>query len=416
MIAVFVMGYFLITIEHVIGINKATIALLMAIICWALQFANSNWLSENGMTSMTYLEEHLSNVSKVIFFLIGALTVVEIINVHKGFQVISKMIQMRSKRKLLWAVGFFTFFLSAILDNLATTIVMITLIRKLIDKGEDRLLFGGAVVIAANAGGAWTPIGDVTTTMLWIEGQLSTLNVVKELFLPSIVCMCSAFFVISFMIKGNLPKVEIDSQEKQEEPYGTLILILGVVLLVFVPIFKVTTGLPPFMGMLFALSILWIMTDILHKEYDDRNHLRVPHVLTQIDVSGTLFFLGILLCIDALDTAHVLSKLAVWLDSHLGNTNLIAIFIGLASSVVDNVPLVAASMGMYSLTQFPMDDQFWMMIAFCAGTGGSILIIGSAAGVVFMGMENANFVWYLKRVSIPAAVGYFAGIGVYLLI
>lgn len=411
MIAIFVVGYIFITLEEWTKINKATVALMMAILCWVIQFIDPYWTPSNNMGS---LGEHISSISQVIFFLLGALTVVEIINVHKGFQVISDAIQIKSKRKLLWVVATIAFFLSSILDNLTTTIVMITLIQRLINKGEDRLLIGSAVVIAANAGGAWTPIGDVTTTMLWIGERLTTINIVTSLFIPSVVCMVVALLFLSIPLKGDFNSSVIHLESTHAEPMGRFIFFLGVGLLIFVPVFKILTGLPPFMGMLFAMSLMWIVTDIVHSQYVDRDHLRVPYVLTKIDLSGTLFFLGILLCIDALDAAKILENLAGWLDANIGSVNIIATAIGIASAVVDNVPLVAATMGMYSLEQHPQDSQFWELIAYCAGTGGSMLIIGSAAGVVFMGLEKVNFFWYMKKVTLPAFFGYVAGIIVYL--
>jgi Na+/H+ antiporter NhaD/arsenite permease-like protein len=413
MIFVFVIGYSFITIEEWTKINKATVALMMAIICWTVQFLDPYW-TLNHKTGI--LGEHLNNISQVIFFLLGALTVVEIINVHKGFEVLSDAMQIKSKKHLLWTVSLITFFLSAILDNLTTTIVMITLLQKLVEKGEDRLLMGGAVVIAANAGGAWTPIGDVTTTMLWIGERLSTMNIIQSLFIPSIVCSVAAVIILGRSLKGNFSKDQMVLSEKKSEPLGRHIFWLGIFLLMLVPVFKIVTGLPPFMGMLFALSVMWIITDILHHKYEERNHLRVPYVLTKIDLSGTLFFLGILLSIDALDSAGILESLAQWLDKNIGNIDVIGIAIGIASAVVDNVPLVAATMGMYGINQFPADSAFWELIAYCAGTGGSMLIIGSAAGVVFMGLEKVSFIWYIKRITLPAAVGYFAGIAAYLLL
>lgn len=412
MIAVFIVGYFFIIVEEWTKINKATVALMMAIICWVIQFTDPYWTLSRNTGS---LGEHINNISQVVFFLLGALTVVEIINVHKGFEVLSDAIQFTSKKKLLWVISTMTFFLSAVLDNLTTTIVMITLIQRIMDKGEDRLLIGSAVVIAANAGGAWTPIGDVTTTMLWIGDRLSTFNIIEALFFPSTVCTLVALLLLSRLVKGNITPIKTLPENQQRDPLGRYIFFLGIVLLMFVPVFKIYTGLPPFMGMLFAMSLMWIVTDVIHRHYEDRNHLRVPYILTKIDLSGTLFFLGILLCIDALDSAGILEQLAYWLDENVKNINLIATAIGLASAVVDNVPLVAASMGMYTLEQHPKDSQFWELIAYCAGTGGSILIIGSAAGVVFMGLERVSFLWYLKKISPPALIGYLAGIAFYLL-
>lgn len=311
-------------------------------------------------------------------------------------------------------MGLVAFFLSSVLDNLTTTIVMITVLRKLIDDSEDRLIIGSGVVIAANAGGAWTPIGDVTTTMLWIGGQVSTLSIMYKLFLPSFVCLIVALLGLSFLLKGDFAKKYIHDIPQKLEPMGKLVFFMGIAALVFVPIFKVVTGLPPFMGMFFGLSIMWITTDLVHRGYHDRLHLRMTQVFTKIDLSSLLFFIGILLAIDALDAAHILEHLAASLQRTIGNDNIIATSIGLASAVIDNVPLVAASMGMYPLTQHPIDSHFWNLVAYCAGTGGSILIIGSAAGVVFMGMEKVNFMWYFKRISLSALAGYFAGILVYL--
>jgi len=411
MILVFALGYVFITLEHYTHVNKATIAILMAVICWALQFATP---APAGISHEHFLGEHLSNVAQVVFFLMGAMTIVEIINVHQGFNVLTNAIRITSKKKLLWVLGIITFFLSAVLDNLTTTVVMVTLLQRLIPKGEERLLYGGAVVIAANAGGAWTPIGDVTTTMLWIGEQLTSMHILQTLFLPSIVCLVVALLYLATRLKGEFPPMA--KVEQQEEPFSKAIFFLGLGALIFVPIFRGWTGLPPFMGMLFGLGILWLFTDLFHAKFEERSHLRVPNVLSKIDLSGALFFLGILLCIDALDSAGLLHQLARFLDDRIGNVSLIAIAIGLASAVIDNVPLVAATMGMYDLATYPTDHTLWTQIAYTAGTGGSILLIGSAAGVVFMGMEKVDFLWYLKRITIPAFLGFLAGIGVYLLL
>lgn len=411
LILTFVIGYIFITLEHYTRINKATVAILMAVICWAIEFTLP---PEPGTSNARFFEEHLSNVAQVVFFLMGAMTIVEIINVHQGFNVITNAIQIRSKKKLLWVLGIITFFLSAVLDNLTTTVVMVALLRRLIDPGEERLLYGGTAVIAANAGGAWTPIGDVTTTMLWIGEQLSSMNIIKTLFLPSIVCLIIALLYLQTKLKGDLPPLKQGRQE--EEPFGRAVFFLGIGALMFVPVFRALTGLPPFMGILFGLGILWLFTDLFHSKFEDRTHLRVPNVLSKIDLSGALFFLGILLCIDALDSAGLLEGLARFLDDKIGNVSMIAIAIGLASAVIDNVPLVAATMGMYDLATYPTDHTLWTQIAFTAGTGGSILLIGSAAGVVFMGMEKVDFVWYLKRITVPALLGFLGGIGVYLLL
>lgn len=412
MTAVFVVGYLFITLEHLTYINKATIALMMAVLCWALQFLDPHWSWERNHAA---LQDHLGDISQVVIFLLGALAVVEIINVHKGFSLIQRWMQFQSKRKLLWAIGFITFFLSAVLDNLTTTVVMLSILRKVIDEGEARLLTGGAVVIAANAGGAWTPIGDVTTTMLWIGGQVSTLTIMRDLLIPSLTCLVAALLILSLTLHGSYKARQLSEKDLQVEPLGKLVFYLGVGTLIFVPIIKVATGLPPFMGMLLGLSVMWLITDLAHRT-KSREHLKVPQILAKIDLAGILFFLGILLAIQALQSAQILDHLAGWLDRHIGHPHWIATFIGLASAVVDNVPLVAATMQMYSLEQFPTDHSFWELIAYCAGTGGSILLIGSAAGIVFMGFEKVDFFWYLRRISLSAIVGYFAGIGIYLLV
>ena len=412
MIAVFIIGYAFITLEHLTKINKATVALMMGVICWVLQFAADPHCAEQE--GMVCFYEHLASISQIVFFILGALTIVEIISMHDGFKIILNWIEIQSKRKLLWVVGFITFFLSSILDNLTTTIVMVTLLRQLLSDREDRLIVGSGIVIAANAGGAWTPIGDVTTTMLWIGGQVTSGAVMRDLFIPSLVCMVVSFLLLARMITDG--KVEKQSAEKQPATFSEkFVFYFGVFLLVSVPFFKHFTHLPPFMGIFFALSIFWIITDRMHGDKADGDVLKVPHALTKIDHSTIFFFLGILLCVDALDSAQILAKMASWLDYNIGNVPVIATVIGLLSAIVDNVPLVAASMGMYSLNQYGQDSQFWEMIAYCAGTGGSILIIGSAAGVVFMGLEKVDFIWYLKRISLPALLGYLAGVGAYLL-
>lgn len=289
---------------------------------------------------------------------------------------------------------------------------MITLLRKLTEAGEDRLLIGGAVVIAANAGGAWTPIGDVTTTMLWIGGQVSTLSVMKALFFPSVACLLTALGILSFSLKGSFSKAEVQEPEKIE-PLGEIVFWLGIASLIFVPVFKIATGLPPFMGIIFGLGFMWLVTDLVHQRFDEREHLRVPHIMSRIDVSGVLFFLGILLAIDALHTAGLLDDLSQWMNRTIANSDLIAIAIGLVSAIVDNVPLVAAAMSMYELSHYPADSSFWNLIAYCAGTGGSILIIGSAAGVAFLGLEKVQFFWYMRRIGFAALIGFFAGFGIF---
>lgn len=412
MVFTFCVGYFLITIENMVKINKTSIALMMGILCWIFEFAKGVHVERENLV---YLSEHIASISQVIFFLLGALAIVEVINAHKGFKVVSEHIKMKSPHSFLWMIGIVTFFLSAVLDNLTTTIIMVSFMQKIMEKGTSRLLVGGVIVIAANAGGAWTPIGDVTTTMLWIGGQLSTFPIMRDLFLPSIAALIVSLIWVGFSLK-KYPFQQNARQEKEEyEPLGKVVFWLGIACLVSVPLFKAATGLPPFMGIIFGMGILWLFTDFVHGNHQNRSHLLMPHVMTKIDVGTVLFFLGILLAVDALYTAGILHALAVGADNIFGSPHLVAIVIGLASAIVDNVPLVAATMGMYTLKQYPMDSSFWQLIAYCAGTGGSILVIGSAAGVAFMGLEKVQFFWYFRQIGIPALVGYFAGIGVYFL-
>jgi Na+/H+ antiporter NhaD/arsenite permease-like protein len=414
MIAVFIIGYLLITLEHFVKIDKAATALLMGVILWVIQFHHAG-LANCG-PSIACLGEHIFSISQIVFFLLGALAIVAVIDSHNGFALVANMIKIHSKRKLLWVIGFLAFFLSAILDNLTTTIVMVTLLAGLMERTTDRLIIGGGVVIAANAGGVWTPIGDVTTTMLWIGGQISTVAIVRDLFIPSLVAMMASLAILSLCLKGKFPLADMHKVNSHIEPMGKLVFFLGIGILIFVPIFKILTGLPPFMGILFGLGLLWLVTDVIHAKYAGREHLRVPRILSKVEFTGLLFFLGILLAIDALDSAGILKQLAGWLNEHLPSTTMLAALIGLASAVVDNVPLVAATMGMYPLDQFPIDHPFWQKIAYAAGTGGSILIIGSAAGVVYMALEKVDFLWYLKKISFAALIGFFAGLGAYLLL
>lgn len=413
MIIAFCLGYLAIIFEYYIKINKTAASLVMAVVTWTILFLDPNVSLDASLVTLT---EHVGNVSQIIFFLLGAMTLVELIDSHKGFKMITDSINTRSRKKMLWLIGCFSFCLSAILDNLTTTIVMVSLLRKLIPNVNERLLLGSMVVIAANAGGAWTPIGDVTTTMLWINGQITTLPIMKALFLPSLFSLVVSLVLLGFRLKGNYPKRFERHQEQQIEPGAKLVFFCGVGALVCVPLFKGLTGLPPFMGMLIGLGVLWLITDVMHQRHEHRKHLRVPHVLTKIDTSGVLFFLGILLSINALETVGILKNLAEFLSDHIFNMAVIATAIGLISAVVDNVPLVAACMGMYDLSAYPVDSSLWQMIAYTAGTGGSILIIGSAAGVAMMGMEKVDFVWYMQKISLTAMAGYFAGMVLYLLL
>ncbi|HSX25706.1 MAG TPA: sodium:proton antiporter NhaD [Chlamydiales bacterium] len=411
-ILVFTIGYFAIIFESAMRINKAASALLMAVVTWMFLYLIKG---HNLAEDIGQLGEKLSEISQIIFFLMGAMTLVEVVDSHKGFKIITDLIHTNSKKKMLWILGLVTFFLSAILDNLTTTIVMVSLLRKLVPDKQDRMILGSMVVIAANAGGAWTPIGDVTTTMLWINGNITSLQVMKALFIPSFLSLVIALGLLGWQLKGNYPKLVQRAHEEKVEPGARLIFFCGVGALIFVPIFKALTGLPPFMGILIGLAVVWLVTDIIHSPYETREHLRLPHILTRIDTSGILFFLGILLAISALDTVGLLRELAEILDRYVHNLPLIATMIGLISAVIDNVPLVAAGMGMYDLQTYPTDSTFWQMLAYCAGTGGSILIIGSAAGVALMGMEKIDFMWYLKRISLIALASYLAGVALFII-
>ncbi len=411
-IAIFIAGYAAIIFEHTIKINKTASALIIAVICWAIYFLGRRAPLAEDLSQFSI---HVSDISQIIFFLFGAMTLVELIDSHKGFKIITDIIETTSKKKMLWVITFLTFFLSSVLDNLTTTILMISLLRKLVPHKDERMLIGCIVVIAANAGGAWTPIGDVTTTMLWINGQLSTTAVMRALFIPSLVSVMVPLFYFSSRLKGTYPPIKSIKAEKRE-PGSRLVFWVGIGGLIFVPIFKTWTGLPPFMGILISLGVLWLITDLIHRKYPEREKLRVPSILSRIDTSSVLFFLGILLAVSSLEAAGVLRYIAVWLGETIGSLPLIATAIGLFSALIDNVPLVAATMGMYPLSTFPIDAPLWHMIAYAAGTGGSILIIGSASGVALMGLEKIDFVSYMKKVSLPTLAGFLAGMGVYLLL
>lgn len=415
-ISIFIIGYFAIAFEHPLKINKSATALLTGVLCWTVYIllgSDKHLISEQ-------LTEHLGELAGILFFLLGAMTIVELIDAHDGFDIITSAISTTSRRKLLWIVCFITFVLSALLDNLTTTIVMVSLLRKLIDNRNDRLFFIGMVVIAANAGGAWSPIGDVTTTMLWIGGQISATNIIVKLILPSIVSLLVPLAIISVKLKGNTEKSLLEPVQTGTRLTLTernIIFFTGLGGLIFVPIFKTITHLPPFMGILFALGILWIVTEMIHskKDEEEKDALSVAHALRKIDTPSILFFLGILVAISALQSTGLLNSLAQLMDEKIGNLNIIVPAIGLLSAIVDNVPLVAATMGMYDLSLYPMDSYIWEFLAYCAGTGGSILIIGSAAGVAAMGMEKIEFGWYLKKISWLAVIGYFAGVLVYVM-
>jgi Na+/H+ antiporter NhaD/arsenite permease-like protein len=425
MIVVFVLGYLAIALEHPIHIDKAASALVTGVVCWALYAVQLNFSHDIEHQ----LLHHLSEIASILFFLIGAMTIVELVDVHEGFSIITDRIKTQNQVKLMWIVGIITFFFSAVLDNLTTAIVMVSLLRKLIDSRQKRWLFAGIVVISANAGGAWSPIGDVTTTMLWIGKQITAMSIVKQVILPSLVCMVVPLTYLSFKLKGNLkrPNKEVKSHHDHFIPERDkkVMFIAGVAGLLFVPIFKTVTHLPPFMGMMLSLGIIWIISERMHrdKDYELRRKLTVIGVLRKIDTASVLFFLGILLAVASLQSAGQLGDMADLLDHSIGTTEksgiyIVSIFIGLLSSIVDNVPLVAAAMGMYPIDAvgyFMQDGLFWEFLAYCAGTGGSALIIGSAAGVAVMGIEGIDFIWYMRRISVLALMGYFSGAVVYII-
>lgn len=410
-ILIFSLGYLGIIFEHYIKINKSATALIIATVIWSLYLIGSSNPIEKNLTTFGH---HVSDISQIIFFLLGSMTLVELVDSHKGFKIITDVISTTSKRSLLWIITGIAFFLSGILDNLTTTILMISLLKKLIPTTKERCIFSCVIVIAANAGGAWTPIGDVTTTMLWIGGQISTLAIMKALFLPSLISVLVPLAYFSITLKGKISQKVIE--ENQTEPGARIVFFLGIGGLVFVPIFKHFTGLPPFMGVLLALGVLWLVTDFLHRNDETKSHLRVSYILHKIDHSSTIFFLGILLSVSALEASGILDSISTWLINDIKSLPLIATLLGLFSAVIDNVPLVAATMGMYPLAQFPQDTAFWHMIAYAAGTGGSLLIIGSSSGVAMMGMEKMDFITYMKKASLPILAGYLAGMLVYLAI
>ncbi|MGY3610028.1 MULTISPECIES: sodium:proton antiporter NhaD [unclassified Bradyrhizobium] len=415
-VAIFVVAYAAIALEHPIGINKSASALLGAGLLWTVYAVASG----DAALIDKQLNESVSTTAQIVFFLLGAMTIVEVIDAHNGFEVITSLIRTRKQVTLMWLVGFVTFFLSAILDNLTTTIVMISLMRKLLDDADDRLFFASMIVIAANAGGAWSPIGDVTTTMLWIGGQITPLAIIKGVFLASLINLIVPLLVVCYFLRGKeIPALaEVERETPETSVFERNVMFyLGLGILIAVPAFKAVTHLPPFMGILFGLGILWTVGELIHrhKEQDEKEHLTLLHALTRIDMGSIVFFVGILLSVAALEHTHVLEILARWLDATIGRQDIIVIALGLLSAVIDNVPLVAATMGMYSLTQHPADSFLWEFIAYCAGTGGSILIIGSAAGVAAMGFEKIHFFWYVRRISGLALLGYFAGAAAYII-
>ena len=414
-VAIFVIAYALIALESPIKVNKSASALIGAGLLWTVY---ALWRGDNALLDKE-LNEAVSSTAQIVFFLIGAMTIVEVIDAHNGFAVITSVIRTRKQVTLMWLVGFVTFFLSAILDNMTTTIVMVSLMRKLLGNPSDRLLFASMIVIAANAGGAWSAIGDVTTTMLWIGGQITPVAIVKGVFLAALANLVVPLLAATSFLKGKqiVAPRDLDGAPSRMRPIErNLIFYMGLGILVLVPAFKTATHLPPFMGILFGLGILWLVGEILHRDKvdEEKRPLTLIHALTRIDMSSIVFFIGILLAVAVLEKSQVLAMLANWLDATVGRQDAIVVLLGLLSAVVDNVPLVAASMGMYSLSQYPPDSFLWEFVAYCAGTGGSILIIGSASGVAAVGLEKIEFFWYVRRITGFALLGYFSGVAVYI--
>ncbi len=438
---VFIIGYLAIVLEHPLKLDKTVPSLIMGALCWALLAVgfNNGWLSAIDTHEHVYnladghgghqeegflnaLLHHLGKTAEILVFLIGAMTIVEIIDLHRGFEILKGWVDTKSKKRLLWIIGILAFILSAIIDNLTATIVLVTLLRKIIPNKEERMWYAALVVIAANAGGAWSPIGDVTTTMLWIAKKVSTTGLVTWLILPSLVC-----FIVPFVVAGFKKEFQGEiSLDAKEDVVATkllsskIMLFLGLGMIVFVPIFKTFTHLPPYIGMMFSLGIVWLVSEYIHPEEDfdnERKHLYSAHVaLSRIEMSSILFFLGILMAVAAIETVVVggvgaLRYAAQGLDNAIPNEDAVVMLLGVGSAIIDNVPLVAASIGMYDS---PLDSKLWHFIAYAAGTGGSMLIIGSAAGVAAMGMEKIDFIWYLKKISWLAAIGFIAGAAVFL--
>ncbi|HMN89849.1 MAG TPA: sodium:proton antiporter NhaD [Saprospiraceae bacterium] len=457
-IACFVIGYLVIVFEHPLRLDKTVPALIMGSLCWALLavFFYQGWISVIDTHDHVYdlaaagsekdaiykakagfentLLHHLGKTAEILIFLIGAMTIVEIIDLHRGFEVLKSYVRTRSKRRLLWIVGALGFILSAIIDNLTATIVLVTLLRKLIVNREERLWYVALIVIAANAGGAWSPIGDVTTTMLWIGNKVSAVGLIEYLVLPSIVCFVIPFAIASYMpaFRGEVAFQEDDSTKESHQLLSSrTILFFGLAAIVFVPVFKTITHLPPYVGMMLSLGLVWLLSEYIHPEEDfdeERRAMYSAHkALSRIELSSILFFLGILMAVTALESlvfgtvmaegkevqVGTLRYVAESLDRFIPNQNVVVMMLGVASAIIDNVPLVAASMGMYNQ---PIDSELWHFIAYAAGTGGSMLIIGSAAGVAAMGMERIDFIWYLRKVAWLAAIGFLAGAGVFILI
>ena len=414
-IVLFCAGYVAILLEQYIRLNKSAIALITGAICWSIIAINTN----NLPGVIEGLQLHMIDIGELMFFLLGAMTIVETIDMHDGFQNLASFIKSKRKLRIVALVSLISFFLSAILDNLTTTIVLISILNKIIDDKKTKWLLLSLVVISANAGGAWSPIGDITTTMLWIGGQISSWNIIHQTFLASFGSMFIAALLIYLKLEKQVPTKNLIIQNENFTINGVernIVFVAGLLSLLFIPVFKSITGLPPFMGMLFCLGFMWLITGFIHrkKEAQDKGLLSVNHALHKIDVQSILFFTGILLCVAALEVTGSLHELSVFLDQKLQNPNMIATAIGILSAVFDNIPLVAGLQNMYSLQQYPIDHPFWELLAYCAGTGGSIFIIGSAAGVMVMGMEKMSFGWYLKNISWIALISFLTGILIFI--
>ncbi len=452
MVVLFLLGYAAIAMEHQINVNKAASALVLCCLLWTIYIFISPDIVANTPEFLTFLSdefpdegfsnlavfdyvtsvqiiEHVGDIAEILFFLMGAMTIVELIDVHGGFSIITDKITVKNKRKLLWIIGLITFFMSAVLDNLTTAIVMTMMLRKMVTDAKDRWIYAGIIIIAANSGGAFSPIGDVTTIMLWVKGNISTSGVIPALIIPSLVSLIVPLLFASKKLTGELTSQSADtcSEKNVTQDYITknermIIFIMGISCLLFVPIFKTITHLPPFIGVLLGLSLMWIYTEIMYlkkRNMPQDYKATISVILSRIDMTTILFFLGILMAVSALQSAGLLAQMAQWLDVVFDkNIYIVNIIIGFLSSIVDNVPLVAGAMGMYELAEagaYALDGNFWLFLAYCAGVGGSMLIIGSAAGVVVMGLEKISFVWYLKNISLLAMLGYLAGAAVFIL-
>lgn len=415
LVAIFVMTYAAIALEEPLKVNKSAAALVGAGLLWTLYALTGGPAEEID----SELAASLVETAEIAFFLMGAMTIVEVIDSHGGFEVVTQRVKAKNLVSLVWIVCWLTFFLSAILDNLTTTIVMISLLSKLVEPRQDRLFLAGLIIIAANAGGAWSPMGDVTTTMLWIGGQISAGAIVTRLIVPSIVNLLVPLLIVSLILRGRplvVPVASEDAGRAISSFERNLMFSVGLGVLLAVPAFKAITHLPPFLGVLFGLGIVWLVGDMVHRAKDGeaRQRMAISRALTRIDMSAIVFFIGILLAVAVLEHSHVLGAAATWLDHAIGRLDVIVLIFGLASAVVDNVPIVAAAMGMYSMDTYPTDHFLWEFMAYCAGTGGSILVIGSAAGVAAMSIERIEFMWYLRKMGPLAAIGYFAGALIYI--